>query len=109
MKEYFIFHQKIFYKCFESIELCQNIFGCSFIEYKFNIENEQLRKSYFIFNLIVNEDSLAQFNLTTHKYDKNGKINFNSYITNIQISNIRTINEYLTVLPEGNIISNLSI
>ena len=91
-----------FYQCFESIEICQNIFGCSFIEIKFNIENEQLRKNYFIFNLIVNEDSLAQFNLTTHKYDKNGKINFNSYITNIQISNIRTINEYLTVLPKGN-------
>ena len=79
------------------------IVGCSFIECKYKSENEKLKRKYIIFNLIVIEDSLAQFNLTTHKFDKNGKMNYNFYPSpDIQISNIRRINNCLTILPNGN-------
>ena len=44
---------------------------------------------------------MAQFNLTTHCFDKYGKMIYNFYQPNIIISDIR-INSCLTNLPKGN-------
>ena len=79
---------------FESVDIYQNIFGCKVIEFKFNFENQHFR-------LIVKNYLLAQFNLTNHEFDENGRMDYYFYKPKISITNIN-IDEYITILPTGN-------
>ena len=81
----FYISSNYFFQLFESYSKCYNIPDSSVIEFLLKFNMDILKKKYFMFKLIVKENSLVQINLTNYKFDEKGKIIFNYYEPQIRM------------------------
>ena len=96
----FYISKKYFFQLFRSYSKCHHFFGSTFIEFllKFNLDN--INKRFFMFKLIVAENSLVQLNLTKHSFNNDGQILFNHYSPDIKM-NPFVSNDICKKIPPG--------
>ena len=82
----FFISSSYFFLLFSSYSKCYHMFNSSVIEFSLKFTLESLNKKWFMFHLIVKEESLVQINLTNHKFDNNGRMQFHFYYPLIKMS-----------------------
>ena len=81
----FFVSKKYFFKLFESYSKCYFMYNSSTIEFLLTFNLENINKRYFLFEMIVEENSMIQLNLTNHNFSSEGRMLFKKFNPTIKI------------------------